>query len=161
MGLTVLWSSSSAYAHMPRLFHGPNCFTISTCCPYVDLCSRGYFGMNLALVFVCEACGHLKSPRSLSARSLYLLLVTKRPWSWSPFHFTSIGLPFLRYSCLKVSSWKSKVKVVTKVKTISYICGLVFSLQSDHIWHRYSKFHIWHWQFKVKVMAKVTSDGRI
>ena len=50
MGLTVSWSSSSACAHMSRLFHGPDCFTVSTCCLYIDLGSRGYFGVNLALV---------------------------------------------------------------------------------------------------------------
>ena len=40
--------------------------------------------------------------------------------------------------------------------------SLLFVLwQSDHFWLRYSKFHIWPWNFKVKVMAKVKSDGHI
>ena len=50
MGLTVSWSPSSACACMPRLFYGPGCFTVSTCCTYIDLDSRGYFGVNVALV---------------------------------------------------------------------------------------------------------------
>ena len=41
---------SSACAHIPRLFHGPDCFTVSTRCTYIDLGSRGYFGVNVALV---------------------------------------------------------------------------------------------------------------
>ena len=48
-------SPSSACAHMPRLFHGRDCFTVSTCCMYIDLGSRGYFGVNVALVFIPDA----------------------------------------------------------------------------------------------------------
>ena len=51
MGLTVSQSPSSACAHMSRLFHGPDCFTVSTCCMYIDLGSRGFFGVNVALVY--------------------------------------------------------------------------------------------------------------
>ena len=61
MGLTVSWSSSSACAHMPKLFHGPDCFTVSTCCPYIDLGSRGYFGVNVALVFLFKKGGLSRS----------------------------------------------------------------------------------------------------
>ena len=50
MGLTVSQSPSSACVHMPRLFHGPDCFTVSTCSMYIDLGSRGCFGVNIALV---------------------------------------------------------------------------------------------------------------
>ena len=35
---------------VPRLFHGPDCFTVSTCSMYIVLGSRGYFGVNIALV---------------------------------------------------------------------------------------------------------------
>ena len=35
------------------------------------------------------------------------------------------------------------------------------SWQSDHFGLICSKFHIWPWKFKVKVMAKVKSDGHI
>ena len=45
MGLTVSWSPSSAYTNIPRLFHGRDCFTISTLCTYTDIGSRGYFGV--------------------------------------------------------------------------------------------------------------------
>ena len=41
------------------------------------------------------------------------------------------------------------------------ICLRFVSWQSDHFWLRYSKFHIWPWKFKVKVTAKVKSDGYI
>ena len=36
---------SSACIYIPRLFHGPDCFTVSTLCTYTDLGSRGYFGV--------------------------------------------------------------------------------------------------------------------
>ena len=41
------------------------------------------------------------------------------------------------------------------------ICLRFVSWQSDHFWLRYSKFHTWPWKFKVKVKAKVKSDGYI
>ena len=58
MGLTVSQSPSSACAHMPRLFLGPDCFTVSTCCTYIDLGSRGYFGVNVALVLFSNVIHH-------------------------------------------------------------------------------------------------------
>ena len=45
--------------------------------------------------------------------------------------------------------------------SVQSICLLFVSWQSDHFWLRYSKFHIWPWKFKVKVMAKIKSDGHI
>ena len=41
------------------------------------------------------------------------------------------------------------------------LCLLFVSRQSDHFWLRYSKFYICPWKFKVKVIAKVKSDGHI
>ena len=61
-GLTVSRSPSSACAHMPRLFHGPDCFTVSTCCTYIDLGSRACFGVNAALVL---GSGHFVWPSFL------------------------------------------------------------------------------------------------
>ena len=63
----------------------------------------------------------------------------------------------------------SNIKVMAKVKPIGHIWGLelksiclVFvSWQSGHFWLRYIKFHISPWKFKVKVTAKVKSDGYI
>ena len=55
----------------------------------------------------------LKSPPSLSGRSIHLTLVTKWSWSWSwmtychPLCAMSIGLPILRYSYFKIWPWKS------------------------------------------------------
>ena len=85
----------------------------------------------------------LKSPQSLSGRSIHLTLVTKWSWSWSWMthcHLLcamSIGPPILRYSYFKIWPW-----------------NLTF-------WLRYRKFHIWPWKFKVKVMVKVKPDGHI
>ena len=134
----------------------------------------------------------LKSPRSLSGRSIHLALVTKwsRPWSWMTYCHTlcamSIGPPILRYSYFKIWPWKSMVKVMCVVKGqghiwpsnfkgqdygqgqthwshlrpgVQSICLLFVSWQSDHFWLRYWKFHIWPWKSKVKVMAKVKPDG--
>ena len=64
----------------------------------------------------------LKSPQSLSGRSIHLTLVTKWSWSWSwmtychPLCAMSIGLPILRYSYFKIWPWKSMVKVMCVVK---------------------------------------------
>ena len=87
----------------------------------------------------------LKSPRSLSGRSIHLTLVTKWSWSWSwitychPLCAMSIGPPILRYSYFKIWPWKSikgkfmfdlqnwKVKVMVKVKHIGHIWGLEFN----------------------------------
>ena len=41
------------------------------------------------------------------------------------------------------------------------ICLHFVSWQSDHFRLRYSKFYIWPWKCKVKVMAKVKTDGHI
>ena len=91
-------------------------------------------------------------------QSICLLLV-----SWQSDHF------WLRYRKFHIWPWKSKVKVMAKVKPdghiwgigVQSICLLFVPWQSDHLWLRYSKFHIWPWKFKVKVMAKVKPDGHI
>ena len=58
-------------------------------------------------------------------------------------------------------SWPRSNLMVT-FEALSSIDMFVFvSWQSDHFWLRYSKFYIWPWKFKVKVMAKVESDGHI
>ena len=64
----------------------------------------------------------LKSPWSLSGKSIHLTLVTKWSWSWSwmtychPLCAMSIGPPILRYSYFKIWPWKSMVKVMYVVK---------------------------------------------
>ena len=69
----------------------------------------------------------LKSPRSLSGRSIHLTLVTKWSWSWSwmtychPLCAMSIGPPILRYSYFKIWPWKSMVKVMCVVKGQGHI----------------------------------------
>ena len=105
-----------------------------------------------------------------------------------PLCAMSISPPILRYSYFKIWLWKSMVKVMCVVKGeghvwpskfkgqgygqgqthwshlrpgVQSICLLFVSWQSDHIWLRYRKFHIWPWKFKVKVMAKVKTDGHI
>ena len=116
------------------------------------------------------ACRHLKSPQSLSGRSLYLTLVTK----WSRSHLTlkiqmskswprsnplvtfDWGLEFNRYVCFLFPDqfWLRYSKFLS-------ICLLFDSWQSGHFWQRYRKFHIWPWTFKVKVMAQVKPDDHI
>ena len=98
----------------------------------------------------------------------------------------SISPPILRYSYFIIRPWKTTVKVMCVVKGqghvwpwkfkcygqgqthwshlrhwIQSICLLFVSWQSDHFWLRYSKFYIWPWKFKVKVVAKVKTDGHI
>ena len=86
----------------------------------------------------------LKSPRSLSGRSIHLTLVTKwsRSWSWMTYCHTlcamSIGPPILRYSYFKIWPWKYMVKVWSKVK-------VMFDLQVS----------------KVNIMVKVKPIGHI
>ena len=133
----------------------------------------------------------LKSPQSLSGRSIHLNLVTKWSWSWSwmtychllcamsttlPFWDTAISKfdhenPWSRSCEVKGQVWPSKFKGhgYGQVQThcshlrpgVQSICLLFVSWQSNHFWLRYRKFHIWPWKFKVKVMAKVKSDGHI
>ena len=80
---------------------------------------------------------HLKSPRSLSARSLHLTLVTKWSWSWMtyshPLYSIAIGPPILRCSY----TW-SRPCVWSKVK-------FTFDLENSN----------------VMVMVKVKPDGNI
>ena len=81
--------------------------------------------------------------------------------SWQSDHF------WLRYRKFHIWPWKSKVKVMAKVKPdghiwglgVQSICLLFAPWQSAHFWLRYSKFHIWPWKFKVKVMTNVKPDG--
>ena len=64
----------------------------------------------------------LKSPRSLSGRSIHLTLVTKwsRSWSWMTYCHTlyamPISPPILRYIYFQIWPWKSMVKVMCVVK---------------------------------------------
>ena len=131
----------------------------------------------------------LKSPQSLSGRSIHLTLVTKWSSSWMnychPPCAISIGPSILRYSYFKIWPWKSMFKVMCVVKSqghvwlqsqgygqgqtrwshlkpgIQLIRLLFVSWQWDHFWLRYRKFCIWPWKFKVKVMANVKPDGNI
>ena len=100
----------------------------------------------------------------------------------------SIAPPILRYSYFKIWQRRSMVKVLCVVKGqghvsptkfkgqgygqgqthwshlrpgVQWICLLFVLWQSNHVCLRYSKFDIWPWKFKVKVMAKVKSDGHI
>ena len=71
---------------------------------------------------------HLKSPRSLSGRSLHLTLVTKWSWSWMTYSHSlcsiSIVPHFPRYSYFKIWPWKYLVKapcMLPKVKVTFYL----------------------------------------
>ena len=77
----------------------------------------------------------LKSPRSLSGRSIHLTSVTKWSWSWSwmtychPLCAMLIGPPILRYSYFKIWPWKSMVKVMCVVKGQGHIWPSKFKAQ--------------------------------
>ena len=82
----------------------------------------------------------LKSPRSLSGRSIHMTLVIKWSWSWSwmtychPLCAMSIGPPILRYSYFKIWPWK--------IHGQGHVCGqrsrscLTFKIQRSRLWSR-------------------------
>ena len=76
----------------------------------------------------------LKSPQSLSGRSIHLTLVTKWSWSWMtychPLCAMSIGPPILRYSYFKIWPWKSMVKVMCVVKGQGHVWPSKFKGQA-------------------------------
>ena len=78
--------------------------------------------LNVEKLDESTACRQLKSPQSLSGRSIHLNLVTKWSWSWSWMTYChllcgmSIDPPILRYSYFKIWPWKSMVKVMYEVK---------------------------------------------
>ena len=129
----------------------------------------------------------LKSPRSLSGRSIRLTLVTNWSWSW-------MTTPFVQYQSAFHSEIQLFQNFTVKINGQGHMCGqwwrsyfniqiqrsrlwsrwntlvtsqvcssidmlLVVSWQLDHFWLRYRKFHIWCWKFKV--MANVKHDGYI
>ena len=75
----------------------------------------------------------LKSPRSLSGRSIHLTLVTKWSWSWMtychPLCKMSIGPPILRYSYFKIWPRRSMVKVMCVVKGQGHVWPTKFKGQ--------------------------------
>ena len=75
----------------------------------------------------------LKSPRSLSGRSIHLTLVTKWAWSWMtychPLCKMSIGPPILRYSYFKIWPRRSMVKVMCVVKGQGHVWPTKFKGQ--------------------------------
>ena len=76
----------------------------------------------------------LKSPRSLSGRSIHLTLITKWSWSWMtychPLCAMSTGPPILRYSYFKIWPWKSMVKVMCVVKCEGHIWPWKFTFEA-------------------------------
>ena len=82
------------------------------------------------------ACWQLKSPRSLSGRSIHLTLVTKLSWSWSwmtychPLYAMSVGPQYWYTAISKFVTMKihSQGHVCgQKVKPICHIWGLEFN----------------------------------
>ena len=49
MGMTVSWSPTCARTYIPRLFSGPQCFTVSTHCTYTEA-AEGISTFDVALV---------------------------------------------------------------------------------------------------------------
>ena len=133
-------------------------------------------------------------PWSLSARSLHLTLVTKWSWSWSWMTYShhlvqcQLALPFWDTAISKFdheNPWSrpcmcsqvkvifdlenSKVKVITKVKHIGHIWGLVFNRYVCFSFHDNRTTFAWDIansifdleKNKIKVMAKVKPNGHI
>ena len=132
---------------------------------------------------------HLKSPRSLSSRSLHLTLVTTLSWSWSIGHEWPTPTPFIQCQSA-LPFWD------TAIHGQGHVCGqmsrshLTLKIQRSWSWSRSNPlvtFEAWSsidifplrfaaiglllvntlqilhlfWKFKVKVMAKAKSDGHI
>ena len=53
---TIWHSSQPGMIYIPRLFHGPDCFPVSTPCTYTDLGSRGYFGVYRRSCLITDEC---------------------------------------------------------------------------------------------------------
>ena len=103
---------------------------------------------------------HLKSPWSLSGRSLHFILVTKRSRSWSrmnPFCSMSIGPPIpeirlfqnLNLKIQGQSHGQGQTQWLHLMPRIQSKCLLFISWQWDHFLLRFGKCHIWTWMFKV------------
>ena len=85
------------------------------------------------------------------------------------FGFVAIGpllaeiseIPYLTLTIQGQGHGQGQIRWSHLSPRVQSICLLFVSWQSDHFLLRYRKFHIWPWKFKVKVMAKVKSDGHI
>ena len=125
------------------------------------------------------ACRQLKSPRSLSGRSMKIHGQSHVCGQRSRSHLTFKiqtdhiwGLEFNRYVCFSFcgnratfgwdigncifdleNSWSRswpRSNLMVTFEALSSTDMLVFvSWQSDHCWLRYRKFYIWLWKFKV------------
>ena len=129
----------------------------------------------------------LKSPRSLSGRSIHLTMVTKWSWSWS-------WMTYCHPLCAMIQPFQNWTM---KIYGQGHVCGqrsrsrLTFKIQRSGLWSRsnplvtfealefnryvcfsfcgngtifgwdIAKLVTWPWKFKVKVMAKVKPDGHI
>ena len=81
-----------------------------------------------------------------------------------PFIPCQSGIPFLRYSILKIWPWKSRVKVMGVVTIQSHNVGLTSDRLTSLLFHVNPPSHSWvmtffkilPWNSKVKVMGEVT-----
>ena len=105
-------------------------------------------------------------------RSSWNPLVTFEAWisvDMFAIRFVAIGpllaeiweIPYLTLKIQGQGHGQGQTRWTHLSSRVQSICLLFVSWQSDHFWLRYSKFYIWPWKFKVKVMAKVKSDGHI
>ena len=75
---------------MPRLFHGPDCFTVSTCCTYIDLGSRGYFGVNVALVYTAVNVSYLLESHDINKNVFWSSKCSNDTFFSTPFLFDCV-----------------------------------------------------------------------
>ena len=99
---------------------------------------------------------HLKSPWSLSGRSLHFILVTKRSPSLVMNEPLLFNVNWFSYSWdMAVSNLNLEIQGQGHGQGQTAYSMFAFRFVAiDHFWLRYSKFHIWPWKFKVKVMAR-------
>ena len=86
-------------------------------------------------------------------------------WFSDPYRLTPINPPFLRYSHLKICSWKSKVKVIVHMKghmkgpTSYWLKSVSFHINLPLRFLRHCYLRIWYRKSKVKVMDEVKILG--
>ena len=122
MNAIIVWMSPMHYVKFQlywKMYNGYCHIHCNTCCPIM---STYLAPKDTSIIKLDESTARrqLKSPRSLSGRSIHMTLVTEWSWSWMtychPLCAMSIGPPILRYSYIKIWPWKSMVKVMCVVK---------------------------------------------
>ena len=106
--LTVSWFRSSLHTYIPRLFHGPDCFTVSTRCTHTDLDSRVYFGVYRRTCLKVTYCPKLCFHSGLTL-GWYHQPIRSPHWFWLTVHNVLLetlgagGLADVPHKCTRIS----------------------------------------------------------